>query len=88
MSLLTALYVGAMCLEDTIFSSCPETHSNNSTYTLLILFILQMIYEYVNTPASYSGGPGFKSQPGDWLTWTEVYHGFTQYPQENSRTVP
>jgi hypothetical protein len=33
----------------------------------------------VNTPASYSGGPGFKSRPGDRLSWLEVFRGFPQF---------
>jgi hypothetical protein len=27
----------------------------------------------VNTPASYSGGPGFKRRPGDRLSWLRVF---------------
>jgi hypothetical protein len=41
---------------------------------------------WLNIPALYSGGPGFKSRPGDRLSWG--FHGFTHYLQENAGTVP
>jgi hypothetical protein len=40
----------------------------------------------VTTPALYSGGPGFKSQYGDWLT--DVFRGFPQFLLANAGIVP
>jgi hypothetical protein len=34
----------------------------------------------VNTPASYSGGPVFKSRPGDLLSWLRVFVVFLSPP--------
>jgi hypothetical protein len=38
----------------------------------------------VNTPASQSGGPGFKSRPGDRLPLLKVFRGFPQSLQTKS----
>jgi hypothetical protein len=33
--------------------------------------------QVVNTPTSYSGGPGFKSLPEDWISFlTELFRDF------------
>jgi hypothetical protein len=39
----------------------------------------------VNTLASYSGGPGFKSWPGDQLS---CFHGFPQSLHANAGIIP
>jgi hypothetical protein len=41
----------------------------------------------VNTPASYSGDPGFKYRPDDRLSWIRGCD-FSQSLQENTGTVP
>jgi hypothetical protein len=40
----------------------------------------------VNTHASYSGGPEFKSRLGDRLS--EGFHGFPKFLQANAGIVP
>jgi hypothetical protein len=40
----------------------------------------------VDTAAPYSGGAGFKSGSGEWLSW--VFSVFSQSLQENSGIVP
>jgi hypothetical protein len=42
----------------------------------------------VNTPALYSGGPGFKSWPQQPAILIEVVRGFSQSLQANSRILP
>jgi hypothetical protein len=39
----------------------------------------------VSTPASYSGGPGLKSRPGNRLSSFEVFRDFSQFFQINIR---
>jgi hypothetical protein len=54
-----------------------ENYTNFCDGFSLNLFYYEMVSSYrvtdrhgrvINTPASYSGGPGFKSQPGDRLS--------------------
>jgi hypothetical protein len=42
----------------------------------------------VNTPASYSGGPSFKSRPRRQAHLMEVFRGFSQFLQANAAMVP
>jgi hypothetical protein len=42
----------------------------------------------VNTPASYSGGHGLKSQSGDQISWLEISRCFPQSLQANTETAP
>jgi hypothetical protein len=42
----------------------------------------------VNTPASYSGGPRFKSRPRRQALLMEVFRGFSQFLQANAAMVP
>jgi hypothetical protein len=42
----------------------------------------------VSTHASQSGGPGFKSRPGDRLPLLKVFRGFPQSLQTNAAIVP
>jgi hypothetical protein len=39
----------------------------------------------VNNPASYAGGPGFKSQPGDWLAWLRISVAFLSLSRQMPR---
>jgi hypothetical protein len=49
-------------------------------------------FRMVNTPDSYSGGPEYKSRPGDrpsWLTfYIDIFRAFFQSLQANSEIVP
>jgi hypothetical protein len=40
----------------------------------------------INTPASYSGDSGFKSRPGDWLSWLG-YSYFSSVPRGKYRDI-
>jgi hypothetical protein len=42
----------------------------------------------VDTPASYLGGPGFKSWPGDRLFRLRVFRGFPHPLQVDAGIVP
>jgi hypothetical protein len=44
-----------------------------------------VMVEWLNTPASCSGGPGFNSQPGDLLSWLRCFYSFPQSLQANAR---
>jgi hypothetical protein len=43
--------------------------------------------QVVNSPASYSGGPGFKSRSQQPAIMIEVFCGFPQF-QANARIIP
>jgi hypothetical protein len=63
-----------------------STRLNMALYLrrLAVIFILvtESSGRVVNTPASYSGGPRFKSRPGDRLSWLRFFVVFSIPPGE------
>jgi hypothetical protein len=50
------------------------------TAIIIVIIIIERRSRVVSTPASYSGGPEFKSRPGDRLSW-QVFCGSPQFLQ-------
>jgi hypothetical protein len=59
-----------------------------SIYRIIACEFTERHGRVVNTPTSYSGGPGFKTQSRLPAILIEVFLGFTQPLQSNSGIVP
>jgi hypothetical protein len=65
--------------------ACKASHVNA---TILRYIVTERRGRVVNTPTSYSGGPGFDYRPRRSAILTESFRGFSQSLQANSGIVP
>jgi hypothetical protein len=77
----------------------PKTKFRHLSLSLVRTYLLIYLYanstaqtegsgRVVNTPASFSGGPGLKSRTRRPVSLTEVFLGFPQSLQANAGIVP
>jgi hypothetical protein len=74
-----SLKMEASCSSETLVSTYKSTRHFYPEY--------RICGWVVNTPASYLGGPGFRSRPGDRLSWLRFYW-FSSAPAANAGIVP
>jgi hypothetical protein len=56
----------------TKFQHTEETHVSPSARPCIFMFLLPSQW-MVSAPDLYSGSPGFKNLPGEWLNWPRVF---------------
>jgi hypothetical protein len=85
--LLLLLLTIVVFLSDPFLNSFVPIQWNSAIHRLILHHITERRGRVVSTPASYSGGPGLKSRPGDRLSWQEAFRDFSQSLQANTEIM-